>query len=249
MVDIHCHILPAVDDGAWDLDASVNMARIAEACGVKTIIATPHFKGTMASLKELPQIMHQFRVLRQAIKEASLELELIPGAEVLCLPQTIELARRDFLPTLGDSRYVLTEFYFDASSLYMDATLEELRRLGYSPVLAHPERYGAVQREPELVQRWFEQGIVIQVNKGSVLGAFGQRAEDAAMRLLHRGVVHIIASDAHGPEARTPNLEPVRRWCLNHLGQEYTQILLEDNPSRITAGESMHGTSRRNQAF
>lgn len=244
MVDIHCHIVPGVDDGAWDLKSAVAMARIAAGCGVEKIIATPHFKGVPEELEALPYVKHQFLRLQSAVKGELPKLELIPGVEVLCLPQTLEMARRGRLPTLGDSRYVLTEFYFDAGGAFMDGALEDLRRYGYLPVVAHPERYGAVQRDPDLVRRWFERGVVIQVNKGSVLGAFGHRAEDAAVRLLSRGTVHVIASDAHSPEMRTTDLSGVRAWCLDHLGREYTKILLEDNPGRIARGEPMRKPHR-----
>lgn len=244
MVDIHCHIVPEVDDGAWDMEAAVAMARLAEGCGVEKIIATPHFKGVPEALEALPYLKQQFRRLRSAVKRELPKLELISGVEVLCVPQTIEMARRGLLPTLGNSRYVLTEFYFDAGGPFMDAALEELRGCGYLPVVAHPERYGAVQRDPGLARSWFERGIVVQVNKGSVLGAFGRRAEDAALRLLHRGTVHVIASDAHSPEVRTTDLGGVRQWCLDHLGREYTTILLEDNPDRIARGKPMRAVHR-----
>ncbi len=239
MVDIHCHILPEVDDGAWDMEAAVAMARIARDCGVKKIITTPHFKGEPKSLEAVGFLMHQRRLLQSRLKREKIEVELLPGAEVLCVPQTLELARTGRLPTLGTGRYVLTEFYFDASAGFMDETLRTLQHLGYLPVVAHPERYGAVQRDPELAMGWFHRGIVLQVNKGSVLGAFGRRAEDTAARMLYRGTVHVIASDAHSPESRTTNLEPVRRWCMDHLGKEYTRILLEDNPGRIAAGKPL----------
>lgn len=239
MVDIHCHILPEVDDGAWDLETSLEMARMAVRCGVKRIIATPHFKGVPESLAQIPYILHQFGQLQNAMKRHTPDLELIPGAEILCLPQTLEMARVGQLPTLGNSRYVLTEFYFDASRKFMDSTLEGLQALGYQPVVAHPERYGAVQRELGLAQRWFDQGIVLQINKGSVLGAFGHRAEDTAVRLLYRGSAHLIASDAHSPLRRTTDLSGVQEWALDHLGREYTRILLADNPGRITRGRPM----------
>ena len=245
MVDIHCHILPEVDDGAWDLETSLEMARMAVRCGVKRIIATPHFKGVPESLVQMPYILHQFRQLQNALKREMPGLELIPGAEVLCLPQTLEMARVGELPTLGNSRYVLTEFYFDASRHFMDATLESLQAFGYQPVVAHPERYGAVQRELGLAQSWFDRGIVLQLNKGSVLGAFGHRAEDAAVRLLYRGSAHIIASDAHTPIHRTTDLRGVREWAEDHLGREYARILLEDNPGRITRGRPMCKVHRR----
>ena len=239
MVDIHCHILPEVDDGAWDMEAAVAMARLARDCGVKKIITTPHFKGEPRSLEAIGLFQHQRRLLQIRLKREKVDVELLPGAEVLCVPQTLELARTGRLPTLGMGRYVLTEFYFDAGAGFMDETLRAMQELGYLPVVAHPERYGAVQRDPELSRSWFHRGIVLQVNKGSVLGAFGRRAEDTAVRMLYRGHVHIIASDAHSPEVRTTDLEPVRRWCMDHLGQEYTKILLEDNPGRVAAGKSM----------
>ena len=239
MVDIHCHILPEVDDGAWDMEAAVAMAKIARDSGVKKIITTPHFKGEPKSLEAVGFLMHQRRLLQSRLKREKIEVELLPGAEVLCVPQTMELAQTGRLPTLGTGRYVLTEFYFDASAGFMDETLHGLRQMGYLPVVAHPERYGAVQRDPELAARWFHRGIVLQINKGSVLGAFGRRAEDAAVRMLCRGNAHIIASDAHSPEVRTTDLQPVRHWCLDHLGQAYTKILLEDNPGRIAAGKPM----------
>ena len=239
MVDIHCHILPEVDDGAWDMESAVAMTRIARDCGVKKIITTPHFKGVPEALETVGLFRHQLRLLQSRLKREHIEVELLPGAEVLCVPQTLELAQAGRLPTLGAGRYVLTEFYFDAEAGFMDETLHGLRQLGYQPVVAHPERYGAVQRNPELAARWFHSGIVLQVNKGSVLGAFGRRAEDAAVRMLCRGNAHIIASDAHSPHVRTTDLQPVRHWCMDHLGQAYTKILLEDNPGRIAAGKPM----------
>ena len=245
MVDIHCHILPEVDDGAWDLEMAMEMARMAVRSGTDRIIATPHFQGVSESLEQIPYIFHQYRQLQSAIRREKLELELIPGAEILCVPQTLELARMGQLPTLGKSRYVLTEFYFDASWEFMDSTLSQLQDLGYQSVVAHPERYSAIQHNPDLVRSWFEREIVIQVNKGSVLGAFGRRAEETAVRLLYRGNVHIIASDAHSPERRTPDLTAVREWALEHLGREYSKILLEDNPGRITRGRPMCKVRRR----
>lgn len=245
MVDIHCHIVPEVDDGAWDMETAVRMARLARDSGVRKIVATPHFKGVPEELEAIPLVMHQFRLLQSALKRDVPQVELVQGMEVLCVPQTVELARRGLLPTIGKSRYVLTEFYFDASGGFMDETLHALRSLGYSPIVAHPERYGAVQREPGLARSWFERGIVLQVNKGSVLGAFGRRAEETAVRLLYRGNVHVIASDAHSPERRTPDMSAVQEWAREHLGREYAKILLEDNPGRITRGRPMCKVHRR----
>ena len=171
-------------------------------------------------------------------------MELHPGVEVLCLPQTMELAKKRHLPTLGDSDYVLVEFYFDAGRHFMDDTLAVLHRSGYRPVIAHPERYEAVQKEPEIALRWFERGYVLQVNKGSPLGAFGTGARECARQLLRWGVIHVLASDAHGSRRRTTDLTPAVEWCLTHLGEDYTRILLEENPHRILRNQPMAPTGR-----
>ena len=104
MVDIHCHIVPEVDDGAWDMETAVRMARLARDSGVTKIVATPHFKGVPEELEAIPFVMHQFRLLQSALKRDVPQVELVQGMEVLCVPQTIELARRGLLPTIGKGR-------------------------------------------------------------------------------------------------------------------------------------------------
>lgn len=239
MVDIHCHILPGVDDGSESLEQSLDMARLAVRSGVTDIIATPHFQGVRASMELLRRILRRLEQLRRALEREQIPLRLHPGVEILCVPETLELARQKQLPTLGDGNYVLVEFYFDASAGFMDEALETLSRCGYRPVVAHPERYGAVQQDLRLAKRWFDRGYVLQINKGSPLGAFGSRAQETAMEMLHRGVAHVLASDAHGSEHRTPDMEQLALWAEGHLGREYTRILLEENPNRLLRGRDM----------
>lgn len=233
MIDIHCHILPQVDDGAWDLVESLSMAKLGWESGVHTIVATPHFRGTEDSLAKLALFADRFQLLKATLKRADIGLELLPGAEVLCLPQTIAMARQGQLPTLADTRYVLTEFYFDAEMEFIEEALEQLRSAGYRPVVAHPERYEAVQRRPERLEGWFRDGIVIQVNKGSPLGAFGPKAGATARELLDHGLVHILASDGHSSQRRTPHMGRIRQWAAEQLGERYARVLLEENPGRL----------------
>lgn len=239
MVDLHCHILPKIDDGSRSMAESVAMARLARASGVDRIAATPHFPGRAESVELLPKILNRVTRLRSELEREGIDLMILPGAEILCLPETAELAKKGMLPTIGDSRYLLTEFYFDTPAQTLDAMLRALAQREYIPVIAHPERYGAVQRRPELARRWFEQGYVIQVNKGSVLGAFGPEPERCAGQLLRQGTVHVIASDAHRADARTTDMGPVRAWAEENLGREYADVLLRRNPGRIIAGKSV----------
>lgn len=242
MIDIHCHILPDFDDGAADLDEALDMAQMAANSGVTDIIATPHFQGESKALEQLPIIDRQFQLLSAALQRAKIPLHLHRGAEILCVPETVVLADAHQLPTLGQTNYVLTEFYFDESYSFMDEMLLQIADSGYRPVVAHPERYGAIQRDPELVQRWARLGYVIQLNKGSVLGAFGSRPEQAANALLAMGIAHLLASDAHSCHSRTPHMGELLQWVQDMCEPEYAAILLEENPYRLLHGRPMAGT-------
>lgn len=241
MVDIHCHILPDFDDGAADLDESLEMARMAYRSGVTDVAATSHFMGTVEGLERLPLMRQRYTELLLAIRKADIPLRLHPGAEILCTPQTPELARMGKLPTLGSGNYVLTEFFFDESFDFMDTMLADIAAEGYNIVVAHPERYGAVQHDPHLMHRWARLGYVLQANKGSVLGAFGSGAKRAANILLEQGLVHLFASDAHSYHSRTPHMSQIRQWTEEHCDQRYAQILLERNPRRILEGRPIVG--------
>ena len=241
MIDIHCHILPDFDDGADSLTEALDMAQMAALSGVTDIIATPHFRGVLEELEQLPTIRQQYELLSTAIYQAQIPLRLHPGAEILCVPETVSLAISHQLPTLAQTNYVLTEFYFDESYSFMDETLGEIAASGYKPVVAHPERYGVIQREPQLLRRWARQGYVIQLNKGSVLGAFGSRPEQAANEILAMGLAHLFASDAHSCHSRTPHMGALRQWVDELCDMDYAAILLEENPHRLLHGHPMVG--------
>ena len=241
MVDIHCHILPDFDDGASDMDEAVEMARMAYRSGVADLIATSHFTGNMEDLPRLNLMKQRFEELTAALKAETIPLRLHLGAEILCTPETPELARLGKLPTLAGTDYVLAEFFFDESFDYMDTMLADIAGYGYRVVVAHPERYGAIQKDTRLLRRWGRLGYVLQINKGSVLGAFGSRAQDAADEIMAQGLAHLFASDAHSYHRRTPHMSQLRHWVQEHCDERYAQILLERNPRRILEGRPMVG--------
>ena len=241
MIDIHCHILPDFDDGASSLEEALEMARMAVYSGVTEIVATPHFRGDPDFLPQKELISQRYTLLRDAITQQGLPLRLHAGAEILCLPDTVELAARHQLPTLGGTDYVLTEFYFDESYAYMDESLSQIAQWGYKPVVAHPERYIVIQQDPRLLQRWVRLGYVLQLNKGSVLGAFGPRPEQAAHEILAMGLAHLFASDAHSCYSRTPHVGALRQWLDEFCEPEFAAIVLKDNPRRLLQNRPMTG--------
>lgn len=241
MIDIHCHILPNVDDGAASLDEALEMARIALYSGVTAVVATPHFRGDPDCLEQLQRIDRRYRELKQALLAWEIPLRLHKGAEILCTSKTPDLAAEGRLPTISSTRYVLTEFYFDETFDFMDDCLSEISSCGYRPIIAHPERYSAIQQDPLRARHWANHNFVLQLNKGSVLGAFGSRAERTANDLLELGYAHLFASDAHGCHSRTPHLGRLQQWADEFCDPKYVQLLLEENPQRVLRDIHMAG--------
>lgn len=235
MIDIHCHILPYVDDGSDSMEDSLEMARMAAASGITSIIATPHCNLPYAEEKNYrsQELARRFLDLQHAIQDANIPLRIYPGAEILCTPEVPELLQRRQLLTLAGSNYLLTEFFFDESLDYMDQMLSGIESAGYIPVIAHPERYETIQRTPHIVERWFRNGWVIQLNKGSILGRLGHRAELTADWILAHGLAHIVASDAHSPRFRTTDMTELTEYLQQICQPEYVDILLDINPERI----------------
>lgn len=241
MVDIHCHILPFVDDGADSMEEALEMARMAVDSGVEAIIATPHSNllHTEEHNYKSARLAQRFLQLQESIEQAGIPLSVFPGSEVLCTPDVPELLKQHQLITLAGTDYLLVEFFFDENLSYMDDMLSAIAAQGVIPVIAHPERYEAIQAAPYVIERWFASGFIIQVNKGSILGRLGHRSAIAADWILSRGLAHTVASDAHSSLARTTHMAQIQDYLESHYSIEYTQILLEHNPARILKGKAV----------
>lgn len=241
MIDLHCHMLPGVDDGAMDAAVACRMAEQALDSGVDTVVLTPHCNLSRSQPNYAgPMLERHFAMLRALLRQRGLPLRLLPGAEVFADDETVlSLLREHRLLTLNRSRYLLVEFRFDASGRQISAILDALAETGCVPVIAHPERYAAVQREPRLAAHWFRCGYVIQLNKGSLLGRLGCRSEQTALELLRRGFAHVIASDAHDPVYRTAGFRSLLPLLQDCCSPEYVRILLHDNPKCIISDRAL----------
>lgn len=234
MIDLHCHILPFVDDGAQSMTEAVEMAKIAWESGTNILVATPHccrrvgWSGFFAE-----EIKSRIFLFRQALEECDIPIRIYAGMEVFATLELPALYHDGKLLTIANSRYLLLEFFFNENPEQMNLAIGAVRMLGLTPVIAHPERYDAVQRDPALAARWFQEGSLLQLNKGSVLGSMGVRAQETAWWLLNRGIAHVVASDAHSTRGRNPALQEVSRVLKERLDHAYARILLHDNPRRI----------------
>lgn len=241
MIDIHTHILPGVDDGSKNLNMSLEMVKISYEQGVDTIVVTPHcMPGTYGNIAN-ESLEKKWHKLYKAVKEAKMPVHLRKGMEILISDKSMKLIREKRIWTINGSDYLLVEFAFDEDPLWCIEKLKEIVKIGYIPVIAHPERYYFVQNNPQIVYDWYLAGYGIQVNKESLLGLHGKKEKDTATRLLRHSVVSCVASDAHRPDIRTPGMQDVREYLKKRYGKEYTHMLVESNPLRIVNNKTMVG--------
>lgn len=240
MIDIHTHILYDVDDGSESLEMSMEMIRMAADSGTYVIAATPHnfLPGLVQNLENLKS---RFQELCERIKEEQIAVKLVSGMEIFATWELPELLSQGRVWTLNQTRYFLTEFDFEEDPLFCTRVLARCKSRGFVPVIAHPERYWFVQHSPDIVYEWICEGYGIQVNKGSLLGRFGSGPRRTAEVLMNCGLVSCIASDAHSPWSRTPNMAEIREFLEDEYGIDYMQMVLEENPRRILQGKELTG--------
>lgn len=245
MTDLHCHLLPGLDDGAGTAAVSAAMALAAVQSGVCHIVCTPHCTcGDPALAARSVQIRRSVEMLRADLKQKRLPLRVSAGMELLCGDGlSAALAAGSVLP-LAESRCLLIEFPFETRLSRIERAAEEVRRFGYIPLLAHPERYPAVWHEPACLGEWFAGGTLIQLDQDSVTGAFGRRCARTAQWALDHGFVHAVASDAHGSRTRAIALRAVWQLLARRYAPEYAELLLCRNPRRIAAGRPVVGNPR-----
>lgn len=235
MIDLHCHIIPMVDDGARSAAVACQMAAHAYRSGTDTIVATPHCNLHGARSNYRGRLYTEFfSLFRALLRQHGIPVQLLPGAELFAHPSNLRrLLDERRVVTLNHSRYLLTEFNFQTRGEDISDALDLIARRGLVPVVAHPERYAAVQHDLRLVARWFAKGYVIQINKGSLLGRLGNSAQIAGEAILTAGLAHVIATDAHDMRYRPTGFQTLLPFLQARCPEDYIALLLEINPRRI----------------
>lgn len=232
LCDIHTHVLPGVDDGAPDMDYALQMLENAVASDVEWLAVTPHCNVPPLSGNYWDdELKSRFAQLQQAA--ADIPIHLVLGAEVRVTEDLPTLLAQGRIPTINGSRYVLTEFAPDTAPDAFLPVLAEMRRQGYIPLVAHPERYGAVCRNPSLVEEWLDGGCHLQLTGGSLIGGYGKTVQRTAATLLHHDWVACVASDAHGIHQRSNFMLDVYDHLFVQYSKAYADCLMYTNPLRI----------------
>lgn len=241
MLDIHCHILHGLDDGSDNIEESVRMAKLAVEGGTKAIIVTPHSNIPESFQNYFGQFyVDKFRELNSRLKAEEIPLKIFPGHEIFAAGNFIELMKKKKLMTLNNSDYPLVEFAFTE---HADSAYEKLRMLtaeGFTPIIAHPERYAFVVEDDFAPFRLKAMGCLLQINKGSLKGSFGREAYIAAHNIIGQELADFVASDAHSPYMRTPYLADAYEIISENYSEEYAELLLLTNPAKVLQNQKIN---------
>ena len=237
MIDIHSHIIPEIDDGATSLEEALSMCRMAWEDGTKAIVATPHTLNGIYQ-PEGTQVADQITALQDQLREEDIGLEIFQGAEVYSCPDLPLILKEEPTLTLnGQGKYFLLEFPHSIIPPQADQLIFQLKIRNFTPIIVHPERNMYVQSNIELLARLVEYGAFSQATAMSFTGGFGSRARECAYELLRRGLVHVIASDAHNASGRPPILSRAYQLILECAGAQKARDLFETFPRKILSGE------------
>jgi protein-tyrosine phosphatase len=235
MIDIHCHLLPELDDGPATWEQSLQMAQIAVDDGIRSVIATPHqlgsYHGNPASL-----IRARICELRERLQAAKIPLQVYAGADVRIEADLAERLRRDEVLTLAEQRrHVLLELPHE---LYfpLEPLLAQLKSLGITGILSHPERNRGLLSDPSCLSRLVAHGCLMQITAGSLLGGFGRASQRLAESMLAQGLVHFVASDGHGIEHRRPRLHAAYLRVVELTDRDTADNLFVRFPARVCEG-------------
>jgi len=234
MIDIHCHVLPGIDDGPRSWEQSLDLCRAMVDNGIRQAIATPHlidgiYQNTRSRVDPLVS------ELRERLRLADVPLDVLSGAEVDLACHLVS-SPSDELPTLGGGKAVLLEMPVAVVPHAMADIIFSIRAQDLIPVLAHPERNELVQEDLDLVREWIRAGAAIQVDGDSFLGVWGRQSKRCAEKLLVAGLTHAIASDAHSCDRRPPRLRQALEKAVDIIGPE-ASALVTSGPRTILAGE------------
>lgn len=230
--DLHCHILPGIDDGARDVQMTKDLLQEEQRQGIHQVVCTPHFYPDKQSLAEfLDHRQQAFQQISTSAEAQSVQLRL--GAEVA---MSLTLQELDLRPlVIGSSRYILLEWPFGSYPLWGDAIVNMAFQQGLRPIFAHIERYHYFLEDLNQLREYIEKGALFQMNADSVLNPNFQKQ---ALRLIKQGYVHVLSSDAHNMKSRAPHLTAAMQVVEDRLGNAFSQQLAE-NADRVFHGQEV----------
>ena len=234
LYDIHCHIIPHVDDGAETMEETIKMLKLEYAEGVRHIIATPHFRFGMFETP-LEKVQTQFEKVREIAGNIGRDgIDMYLGCEFHVTMDMAGLLRKKKVLTMAGSRYVLVEFSGLAPKSQFRECLYSLISSGYKPIIAHVERCEKLRGDYRFIEELVEMGAGIQVNAESIMGNGGFAVKRFCHKLMKEDLLHYVGTDSHGSSYRPPKIQDACRYVAKKMGEDYAEQIFIRNPAEIT---------------
>lgn len=238
-IDMHCHILPGVDDGSVNIDQTIKMMQIAYNDGTRGMIATPHYHiGRMTA--DRIQCECRLKEVKEHAKESGLKMDIYLGTEVYYFSEVFDKIAEGKIMPLAGSSYVLLEFEPNVEFNRIMRAAADTAAEGYVPIFAHVERYNCLLEKPELCKVLIEHGALLQINAASVVGKHGKNVQKFDKKILKKKWVSFVASDAHGDKHRRPRLMDAYKYVKKKVSEEYADNIFYNNQMKIIEDERIH---------
>lgn len=236
MIDIHAHVLPSLDDGPRTIEESIEICKVAVNDGIKTIVATPHSKDGVYEARS-DEILKTVDKLNIKLRENEIDLKILPGAEIHISEGLVECIKSKKVLTINNGgKFILLELPFVFLPPGVEKTVFNLKESGIVPIIAHAERILPFQKNPELVRKLVEIGVLVQVNAHGLSRMVSSRERKCTRWLLKNRLAHFIASDTHSLKGRPPILSIALECAANIVGEIEARALVYDNPEKIING-------------
>lgn len=232
MLDIHSHLLFDLDDGAIDIQESVNIIKMAKSIGFEGMIATPHYKQN-EYCQTPDNIIKRIDAIKFRLKQEDIKFNIYIGNEIYIFPEMCEFIQNGDIAKLNNSRYILVETPRQEKVLYLEDILFKIRNRGYVPILAHPERYEYIQKDIKYAKKLVQSGVLLQINAGSLIEMHGKKAKSTAKKLLKNSLVSFVATDCHRVGKMYFEYENILKKIKKIVGEERYNKIIFDNPRRV----------------
>lgn len=232
LTDLHCHLLPGVDDGASTGKELKELLQMEYEQGVRRIIFTPHYRRDMF---ETPtkDIRRRFLKVKRILEESGSRMEVYLGRECYASSRLADMIKEDKYLYMNRTRFILVEFPYKQTYQKIRSQVYELLAKGALPILAHVERYNALVEKPDRIGELIEMGAYIQVNAGSIIGESGWTQKRFCNKLMKNNYIHFVGSDAHDIKSRKPNLGHCKEYVERKMGAEYAEQIFLINPQML----------------
>lgn len=227
MIDLHCHLLPNIDDGSCSWEESLDMVRIAHEDGIRGIVTTPHWIEGTNWTPATGVVRDMVSEMNQRIEDAGMDFKVYPGMEVGITADLTGLIERDRILTLAEGDYLLLEVPFHSLPLGITEIVSQLRSIDKLAVLAHPERNRELQYKPSNIMEYVDAGALIQVTAGSLAGDFGQSARKCAIEFAKMGALDFVSSDAHSVRYRKPIVSEGLKALEKAVGKDIVSSVID----------------------